>query len=76
MVLRLRNLPFGELGEINFEPLTFRPGTSEIDFKGEAKSNCKENAANFDCVIAAERWLKISEKPETELKPPPAMPQP
>ena len=41
MVLRLRNLPFGELGDIYLEPLAFRQGTSEIDFKGLLKGNCK-----------------------------------
>ncbi len=70
MVLRLRNLPFGELGDIYLEPLAFRQGTSEIDFKGRLKGNCKENAEDFRCVIPPARWQKVSEQPETELATP------
>jgi len=70
MVLRLRNLPFGELGDIYLEPLAFRQGTSEIDFKGQLKGTCKENADDFRCVIPSARWQKVSEQPETELTPP------
>ncbi|HKO61271.1 MAG TPA: hypothetical protein VJV03_08940 [Pyrinomonadaceae bacterium] len=76
MVLRLRDLPFGELGEIHFDPVTFRPSTSEIDFKGKAKGHCKETSDQFGCVIAAERWQKVSDKAETALKPPPPKTQP
>jgi len=70
MVLRLRNLPFGELGEIYIEPLAFRRGTSEIDFKGQARANCKKSADDFGCAIEAARWRKLSDQPEAELKPP------
>jgi hypothetical protein len=70
MVLRLRNLPFGELGDIHLEPPAFRPGTSEIDFKGELKGNCKAAAEDFRCVIPAARWRRVSEQPEAELSPP------
>ncbi len=70
MVLRLRNLPFGELGDIYLEPLAFRQGTSEIDFKGQLKGNCKENAEDFRCVIESLRWQKVSEQPEAELATP------
>ena len=70
MVLRLRNLPFGELGDIYLEPLAFRRGTSEIDFKGQLKGNCKENAEDFRCVIPAARWHQVSEQPEALLSPP------
>ena len=69
MVLRLRNLPFGELGDIYLEPLAFRRGTSEIDFKGELKGNCKEGGEDFRCVIPSARWRKVS---RTDGKPPPA----
>ncbi|MEO6051269.1 MAG: hypothetical protein ABIP78_08060 [Pyrinomonadaceae bacterium] len=68
MVLRLRNLPFGELGDIYLEPLAFRQGTSEIDFKGQTKLNCKKNAKDFACTIESARWQKISDQPEEELK--------
>jgi len=70
MVLRLRNLPFGELGDIYLEPLAFRPGTSEIDFKGQLKGNCKEAAEDFRCVIPSARWRKVGGQPEAELSPP------
>lgn len=70
MVLRLRNLPFGELGDIYLEPLAFRQGTSEIDFKGQLKGNCKENAEDFRCAIPSAQWKKISEQPEAELTAP------
>lgn len=70
MVLRLRNLPFGELGEIYIEPLAFRQGTSEIDFKGQAKGSCKKNAADSNCTIESAQWQKVSDQPEAELKPP------
>jgi len=69
MVLRLRDLPFGELGDIYLEPLPFRQGTSEIDFKGQLKGNCKENAKDFRCVIPSARWRKVSKRPEAELAP-------
>ena len=69
MILRLRNLPFGELGEIYLAPLAFRPGTVEIDFKGAPKESCQENA-DFQCVIPAGRWHRVSERPVTELAPP------
>lgn len=70
MVLRLRNLPSGELGDIYLEPLAFRQGTSEIDFKGQLKGNCKENAEDFRCVIESARWQQVSEQPEAELATP------
>jgi hypothetical protein len=70
MVLRLRNLPFGELGDIYLEPLAFRQGTSEIDFKGQLKMNCKENEEAFRCVIPSAQWQKVSEQPEAELATP------
>jgi len=70
MVLRLRNLPFGELGDIYLEPLAFRPGTAEIDFKGALKGTCKENQ-DLQCVIPAGRWHSVSRRPVTELVPPP-----
>ncbi|MCA1635584.1 MAG: hypothetical protein LC802_18305 [Acidobacteria bacterium] len=70
MVLRLRDLPFGELGDIYLEPLAFRRGTSEIDFKGQLKGNCKEKAEDFRCVIPSARWRKVSERAEAELAPP------
>jgi len=70
MVLRLRDLPFGELGDIYLEPLAFRQGTSEIDFKGQLKGNCKENAEDFRCEIESARWQKVSEHAEAELAPP------
>ena len=63
-------LPFGELGDIYLEPLAFRQGTSGIDFKGQLKGNCKENAEGFRCVIPSARWQKVSEQPEAELAPP------
>lgn len=70
MVLRLRNLPFGELGDIYLEPLAFRPSTSEIDFKGQLKGNCKEAAEVIGCVIPSARWRRVGEQPEAELSPP------
>ncbi len=76
MVLRLRNLPSGELGDIYLEPLAFRRGTSEIDFKGQLKGGCKENAEDFRCVIPSARWRKVSEQPEAELSPPRAKSDP
>jgi hypothetical protein len=72
MVLRLRDMPFGELGEVVLEPLAFRAGTSEIDFKGKVKENCKDDTNDFGCVIASTRWQKISDQPQAELTPPPA----
>lgn len=76
MVLRLRNLPFGELGDIYLEPLAFRQGTSEIDFKGQLKGNCKENAEDFRCVIESARRQQVSEQPEAELATPRAQSDP
>jgi hypothetical protein len=70
MVLRLRDVPFGELGEIYLEPFPFRRGTSEIDFKGELKGNCKEAAEGSPCVIPSARWRRVSGRPEAELSPP------
>src|SRR5215203_2870013 len=63
MVLRLRNLPFGELGDIYLEPLAFRRGTSEIDFKGQLKGDFKEDA-DSRCVIPSARWRQVSGRPE------------
>jgi len=70
MVLRLRDLPFGELGEIYLEPLAFRPGTFEIDFKGELERHCKRTTGDLQCLIPAGLWRKVSERPESELAPP------
>jgi len=67
MVLRLRNLPFGELGDIYLESLAFRKGTSEIDFKGQLKENCKKNGEDYRCVIPSAQWNKTSDEAETEL---------
>jgi hypothetical protein len=72
MVLRLRDLPFGEFGEMLLEPLAFRAGTSEIDFKEKTKGNCNEDTNGFGCVISSARWKKISDQPETELTAPSA----
>lgn len=70
MVLRLRNLPFGELGDIYLEPLAFRKGTSEIDFKGQLKENCKKNGEDYRCVIPSAQWNKTSDEAEMELAEP------
>lgn len=68
MVLRLRNLPGGELGDIYLEPLAFRKGTSEIDFKGQLKENCKKNAEDYRCVIPSAQWNRTNDEAETELE--------
>lgn len=65
MIIRLRNMPFCECGNMLISTVPFAPGTFELDSGGEWKKHCNEKNKteySFSCQVLFSRFEKLSER--------------